>query len=180
MGPLDDAYAITVGVMMLGMVCSIFSGWLGDKYSPIRVLLTGGPIYLLGVVIFFPILATSNEGLTAVLMISIAILHALFSGPSSVWAVDQLGDASTRYTALGIGYNISLALFGGTAPLFATAISNGPSGIVGWSWVIFIYGVISLTTDALVTRYNVKRRNKNELQTLERNHDIMKIEQVDL
>mmetsp|Transcript_35817 Transcript_35817/g.31600 ORF Transcript_35817/g.31600 Transcript_35817/m.31600 type:complete len:506 (-) Transcript_35817:47-1564(-) len=167
--PLENAYAITVGVMFIGMAFGIFSGWLGDKYSPIRVLLTGGVVYLIGVVIFFPILGTANEGMAAFAMIVIGILHGLFSGPSSVWAIDQLGDASTRYTALGIGYNISLALFGGTAPLLATAISNGEGGIIAWSWVIFIYGIISLSTDALVTRYNIKQQNKNELQTLDDN-----------
>ena len=135
--PLENAYAITIGAMIVGMICGVFSGYLGDIYSPIRVLLTGGCIYLASVVILFPILSTSNEGLTSGIMIIIAIIHGLFSGPSSVWAIDQLGDASTRYSALGIGYNISLALFGGTAPLIATAVTN-QSGIIAWSWIIFI------------------------------------------
>eukprot|EP00483_Globobulimina_turgida_P012188 UN12210 len=152
--------------MIIGMFVSMLSGYLGDKYSPIRVLLTVGPIFLISIVILFPILAHSNEAGTALVMIIISMLHGLFSGPSSVWAIDQLPDASTRYSALGIGYNISLALFGGTAPLFATAITS-KSGISAWAWVLFIYGVISLTTDALVSRYNVKRKKKNELEAFQ-------------
>eukprot|EP00483_Globobulimina_turgida_P011406 UN11428 len=45
--PIDNAYAITVGVMIIGMLVSMLSGYLGDKYSPIKVLLTVGPIFLI-------------------------------------------------------------------------------------------------------------------------------------
>lgn len=163
--PLDNSYAITVGVMVISMIFSVYSGYLGDVYTPTKVLLTAGPIYLIGLVILFPLLAFANEGVSAVIMVAIAILHAMYSGPSSVWAIDQLCDASTRYTTLGIGYNISLALFGGSAPLLATAVSN-VSGIMAWSWVLFAYGVISLTTDALVTRYR-KEREIDSLPNIE-------------
>merc|ERR1711933_464382 len=128
--PIDNAYVITIGVMIIGMVFGIFSGYLGDKFSPIRVLLIGGFVFLISVVCLFPFLAYTNEGETVVVMMAIAIFHGLFCGPSSVWAIDQLPDAATRYTALGIGYNISLALFGGTAPLLATAVSQNV-GIAG-------------------------------------------------
>merc|ERR1712228_428408 len=157
--PVNNAYAITIGVMIVGMAFGVFSGYLGDKYSPIRVLLIGGSVFLICVVLLFPVLAYSNEGETVAVMMAIAIFHGLFAGPSSVWAVDQLPDAATRYTALGIGYNISLALFGGTAPLFATAIS-AKAGIRGWSWVLFGYGVLSLSTEAIVTRCKMKKTDK--------------------
>lgn len=150
--PIEGAYAYTIGSMMVGMCSAIFGGYLGDKFTPAKVLLVSGPIYLVMAIIFYPIMEFSNGGLTAVLMVAVGLFYGLYSGPYSTWAVDQLGDASTRYTALGIGYNISLALFGGTAPLLATAVSNS-SGIMAWSWVLFTYGVISVTTDALVTKF---------------------------
>ena len=51
-------------------------------------------------------------------------------------------------SGFGIGYNISLALFGGTAPLFATALllkyDTWTLGVL-----LFIYGIISITTNII-------------------------------
>lgn len=75
---------ITIGVMIVGMTFGVYGGYLGGKYTPIKVLVIGGVSYLLSVVILFPIFATSNKGITAIIMIAIAIIHGFFSGSSSV------------------------------------------------------------------------------------------------
>jgi MFS transporter, MHS family, proline/betaine transporter len=51
----------------------------------------------------------------------VATLLAAFCGPLMAYTL-SLSDVSHRYSTTAIGYNLSYALFGGTAPLIATAL----------------------------------------------------------
>merc|ERR1711971_1136663 len=47
----------------------------------------------------------------------------LFGGAMELFMVDSVSDVVTRYTVIGIAYNVCQALFGGTAPLIGSALS---------------------------------------------------------
>ncbi len=53
-----------------------------------------------------------------------------------------------RTYRMGIGYNTSVAMFGGTSPVMATAVVS-KWGIHGLAWVLGAYGVVSLSAVAL-------------------------------
>ena len=50
---------------------------------------------------------------------------------------------------MGIGFNIAMALFGGTAPFIGTLVT-AEAGIFAFAWVIFGYACVSLTTNMIV------------------------------
>jgi ABC-type transport system involved in multi-copper enzyme maturation permease subunit len=65
-----------------------------------------------------------------------AVLGTLFS---------EIFDTNVRYTGVSLGYQLGVALAGGTAPFFATALMNGFHN----SWIpaaiyIMFTGVISI------------------------------------
>ena len=46
--------------------------------------------------------------------------NSIFFAPIAVWMVQTFTDPRCRYSAMGIGYNLSQCCFGGTAPLMST------------------------------------------------------------
>ena len=46
-----------------------------------------------------------------------AVFAGCTGGPSSIFMIDTIHDVSVRYSVIGIAYNVSQAIFGGTAPL---------------------------------------------------------------
>ena len=65
-------------------------------------------------------------------------------------ALVELFPARERYTGLSIGYNLSLALFGGTAPLVATFLIRETGNIMAPSFYVIITAVF---TAALLFRH---------------------------
>ena len=51
---------------------------------------------------------------------------------------------------MGIGFNVALALFGGTAPFVSTAVMH-TFGMMTLTWVIVGYGLLSLCTNSIIT-----------------------------
>lgn len=112
-----------VGIVVLTASIAGF-GWLSDKIGrkPLLIIGSGG-----FVVLSFPVLFLFNTGNTAAVFLGqiiVALILAAFSGPGPA-ALAELFPTNVRYSSLGIGYNFSVTLFGGTAAFVATAIVGG-------------------------------------------------------
>ena len=96
-----------------------FMGSLSDRIGRKKVLLgaavamafAGLPCYLL--------IGTGNVALAAVGACVMAVIFAGHTGVIHILLV-ELFPTRVRYSAYGLGYNVSSALFGGTAPLLMT------------------------------------------------------------
>jgi hypothetical protein len=68
-----------------------------------------------------------SRTVTAVIVTQIVLsfLNTVFSGPSLLFKAG-LFPTTGRHSALGVGYNLGGAIFGGTGPLICTAL-------VGWT-----------------------------------------------
>ncbi len=125
---IDDTVArwsnLTSLLILAGAIAVV--GHLSDKIGrkPLLLLGTGG-----FTVFSIPLLITIGTGNLVALFVCqvlIALILAAFSGPGPA-ALCELFPTSVRYSALGIGYNFSTVLFGGTAPFIATAIASSPT-----------------------------------------------------
>jgi MHS family proline/betaine transporter-like MFS transporter len=65
------------------------------------------------------------------LLLLCVVAHGLHVGPLQAWFVLSLRAASSRYSALGLAYNVASAVMGGTSPLVATLLASSPLGLVG-------------------------------------------------
>jgi MHS family proline/betaine transporter-like MFS transporter len=92
--------------------------------------IAGFPCYLL--------IGTGNVALAAVGACVMAVIFAGHTGVIHVLLV-ELFPTRVRYSAYGLGYNISSALFGGTAPLLMTFLI----GQTGNVYIPAFYAVIT-------------------------------------
>jgi MHS family proline/betaine transporter-like MFS transporter len=115
-----------------------FMGALSDRVGRKKVLsgaavamaIAGFPCYLL--------IGTGNVALAAVGACVMAVIFAGHTGVIHVLLV-ELFPTRVRYSAYGLGYNVSSALFGGTAPLLMTFLI----GQTGNVYIPAFYAVIT-------------------------------------
>ncbi|WP_219844511.1 MULTISPECIES: MFS transporter [unclassified Arthrobacter] len=109
---------VSLAVMVLAIAGF---GALSDRIGRKPLLLIGSGGF---VVLSYPILlmfGTGNDFLVYLAQIVVAVILAAFSGPGPA-ALSELFPTRVRYSSLGIGYNFSVMLFGGTAAFFATGL----------------------------------------------------------
>ena len=85
-------------------------------------------------IVFIPLLALG------------VIAHGVHVGPLQAWFVLSLREAGSRYSALGVAYNLGAAALGGTTPLIATSISASAWGIVAAGCYLSLAAVVSALT----------------------------------
>ncbi|HXV78788.1 MAG TPA: MFS transporter [Candidatus Binatia bacterium] len=128
--------ALGVGTLglMFGLFCTLLMGQLSDIVGQRRVLVAGTLATAIAVI---PLLLLADQGtlLSAVAaQLGLALVVSCFLGTLPAVFV-SLFPADVRCSALSVGYNITIALFGGTAPLVATYLVKA----TGWSAAPGIY-----------------------------------------
>lgn len=120
-------------------------GALSDRVGRQPLLLMGSGGF---VVLSYPILlmfGTGSDSMVYLGQILVAVVLAAFSGPGPA-ALSELFPTNVRYSSLGIGYNFSVMLFGGTAPFVAT----GLVGATGVPEAVALLPIIAALTMLLV------------------------------
>eukprot|EP01084_Bolivina_argentea_P055578 101864_1 len=122
--PIKSMYLINGVNMVINMLFMLLSGWIIDRYldsDPSKSLIFWGVLLSLYTILVFPFLPNVDVGGIVVIQMGWAVLNGMYHGGWSLWGIERFKDETAiRYTGFGIGYNIALALFGGTAPLIAT------------------------------------------------------------
>lgn len=117
--PVEHALTINTIAMSLLLVMIPLGGHLADRFGQKPVMLWATAI--LGVVVY-PIFLVMDHGVIWHALLSqllFAVLMGMIQGPLPSFMVDCF-PVKNRYTAIGVSYNITLALFGGTAPMVCT------------------------------------------------------------
>lgn len=107
----------TISMLAMGVTIP-FSGWLSDKIGRKPVLISSA----LAFVIFAYPLFMALEGSFALALfaqISLSFIMGVFFAPIPATLV-ELFPMRVRYSGLAISHSISMAVFGGSAPLMAT------------------------------------------------------------
>lgn len=118
---LPEAEALDVNTinMVVLLLMVPLAGMLSDRYGRKRLLLIGGIGVFLAAWPMFWLLHHRDFWLGMLGQFGLAIFSGLFLGVIPVVMVEAL-PAKVRCSAISIGYNISLGLLGGTAPMVAT------------------------------------------------------------
>lgn len=104
--------------VMTGMLLAILLGaWLSDRLGRKGVMM---PVAALLLIFAWPIFSVMTGGGDFLLILAsqllLSLLVGLYIGPVAAFLVEMF-PTRIRYTGMAIAYNLSAALFGGTAPM---------------------------------------------------------------
>ncbi len=150
---LSFASALVVQAIALGVYTLVvpFSAAASDRIGRRPILIAASALFLVLSVPCFLLLQTGNS---ALIVLGSAVLSGtvgLFAGPAPT-ALAEMFDTKVRYSALGIGFNLSVALFGGTAPLVATALIAGTGTPLAPSFYLTAGALVTLVVLLTVVR----------------------------
>jgi len=115
--------ALVVQAIALGVYTVVvpLSAVISDRIGRRPILIAAsGALTILSVPMFI-LLQTGELPLMILGSSMLSGLVGLFAGPAPT-ALAEMFETEVRYTALGIGFNVSVALFGGAAPFIATGL----------------------------------------------------------
>lgn len=130
--PTGTALLVTATSLVAISIAIPFMGALSDRVGRKKVIAGAAIAMAIGAIPCYALIVTGNVGLAVV---GACIMAVIFAGHTAVIhiLIVELFPTRVRQSAYGLGYNISSAVFGGTAPLLMT-------------WLIPKFGITSRLT----------------------------------
>jgi MHS family proline/betaine transporter-like MFS transporter len=136
------AFDLNTGAMALMLVIMPLAAWLSDKLGRKPLLLGGLAGVVLGAIPCFMLIHSTDPVHIFTGLAILSVFIGMFAGPISATNVEQL-PREVRCTGLAISYNLSVGLFGGTAPLIAAWLIRGTGDPLSPSYYLLAVSVIS-------------------------------------
>jgi MHS family proline/betaine transporter-like MFS transporter len=130
LSPLTSALLNTPGVLLIGIV-AVISGKLSDKWGQKRILIHTSWCAIILCCCFIPFLETQSVGMFLAVHLSLSALTGSFLGPVPSFLASCFS-RKTKYTSIALSNNLSMGIFGGTAPMviaYLMSIFNNQSVI---------------------------------------------------
>lgn len=150
-GKLPANTALWIGTFCLAVFVLLLPlmGWLSDRVGRRPLLLASCAGYIVLGYPFFLMSSSGNVGLTILSQLLMILFYVPFAGACPAFYA-EIFPTRIRYTALSIGYNVAVAIFGGFAPFIATfLVRETGSNYAPAAYVIaaaVVTGVILLKT----------------------------------
>ncbi|MBD8453634.1 glycine betaine/L-proline transporter ProP [Serratia rubidaea] len=154
LGQLSSLLLVMV-IMFVMMPLTLFWGYTTDRIGRRPVIALGAAGLILLAIPAFMLLASGN--LLAVFggLVILGVLHSCFSGTMPA-TLPALFVTDVRYSALAIGFNLSVSLFGGTTPLITAWLVDTTGNIMMPAYYMMGAGVIGIIT-VLTLRETAKK-----------------------
>lgn len=141
--PRSDALDINTITMAVMLVLIPFVGALSDKVGRKPVLAIGAGGF---VVLSYPLIWLMHEPdflriLLGQLGFAVLVAFLLGAGPANL---SEMFPRRVRVSAMSIGYNVSMAIFGGTTPLIAAWLLARTHDQTSFVWYMIVCAAISL------------------------------------
>jgi MHS family proline/betaine transporter-like MFS transporter len=141
---MDAFISITIAsVVALVLIPPL--GALSDRIGRKPILIAGAVAFI---VFSYPLFLLLNSGSLAAAIAGhagLAAVEAVFVS-ASLAAAAELFATRVRSGAYSIGYNMSVAIFGGTAPYVATWLTDRTGNPLAPAYYVIIAAVVSLAT----------------------------------
>ncbi|MBV8132660.1 MAG: MFS transporter [Alphaproteobacteria bacterium] len=120
-GKLAQSTALWIGTSCLALFVLLLPlmGWLSDRLGRRPLLILSCIGYAVLGYPFFLMASSGNVGLAITAQLLMILLYVPYAGTCPAFYA-EIFPTRVRYTALSIGYNIAVAIFGGFAPFIAT------------------------------------------------------------
>lgn len=141
--PLSQALmSNAIGLVVL-MVLIPFTGMLSDRIGRKPLLISFAALIAVLTYPLFLLIGTQILALIILGQVLFGVIIALFSGPGPA-ALVEMFPTNVRYSALGISYNLAVALFGGTAPFIATFLISRTGSNLSPTFYLIAAAVVTL------------------------------------
>jgi MFS transporter, MHS family, proline/betaine transporter len=118
---LGDAYLVNVIGTILYALFTLVVGRLSDRLGRRRILLTHAIAFFVSAIPIYLMLSSGSFWVALVVQVPAMLIMACYSGPGTA-GLTELFPTRLRYSGMALPYNLSSAVFGGTAPFIATAL----------------------------------------------------------
>lgn len=142
---LDEAKSyLATTVALLTYIGFIFvMGMLSDKLGRKKVLMTASILFVVFTVPLFMLLDTGNFVVIVLVQILLGAMLTLNDGTLPSYLAEMF-PTRVRYTGFAVSFNLSNALFGGTAPFVATFLIGFTGTDLAPGWYLMGAAVIAL------------------------------------
>jgi len=150
-----DAFVSITVASVVGLVLILPLAALSDRIGRKPLLIAGSVGFAVGA---YPLFALLNSGSLAAAIgahAGLAAVEAVFVS-ASLAAGAELFATRVRSSGYSIGYNVSVAVFGGTAPYVATWLTDRTGDPIAPAYYVIIAALITLAT-VLTMRETVRR-----------------------
>ncbi len=123
----------------------LFGGHLGDRYGVARVMKVAATAMIVFAFPLFWLMGHHNPALVLAGQLGLACVIGPYIGLTAMY-VGTLFPKGTRMSGLSVSYNVSFAVFGGTAPMVAHLLIGdfGPLSAAGYATVAAIVSLACL------------------------------------
>jgi len=152
---VPHALPVNTAAMVLMIALMPAAGVLSDRLGYKTVLVAA---MLATAIVVYPLFVwIDGASVTAmvVAMAVFAVLSGFLQGATPVALAAQF-PVEIRFSAMALGYNVSMAIFGGTAPYVATWLIRETGSLASPAWYLAAVAVVSaVATLALKGRYHL-------------------------
>jgi MHS family proline/betaine transporter-like MFS transporter len=136
---------ISTGCLLAFVVTVPFMGMLSDRIGRRPLFIISAAGYALLAYPGFLLASSGSVALALITQLVLVILLAAYAGPGpAVYA--ELFPTRVRYTALSVGYNIPVAIFGGFAPFIAQWLINSTGSAIAPAYYVIVASAVTLIT----------------------------------
>ena len=155
--PASDALKAVILAAFANILLIPLSGALSDKIGRTPIIVAASLAYLLLSIPFFLLMA-STRSFASVAMVSVVAggLYGLLNGAAPAMLC-ELFPTNVRYTALSVGYNSGVMIFGGFAPFLSTLLIKVTGSAAGPGFYPSVCAAISLFALFMVRRMTFGR-----------------------
>ena len=136
----DDINNVATVVLILSIP---FFGWLSDRVGFRTVVMSGMVLFIIAIVPMFAWVDHGQFSHALIALVLMACIFAAIQGPMPALLVESV-PPHLRASAIGIAYNLTLGIFGGTAPMVCTYLIDKTNNLASPGWYLLTLAVISL------------------------------------